>query len=128
MPPSSNMPSFSSILREVDTIQIAPEVRAELELFDLMDELQLSGNFKPPESANSSDPTKLLNMLFTLGEGLLEYQTKKREIPMELPRDDIKEITNAIGSIENIIKGLSGDAGESDDKSTVNENEVAVTS
>lgn len=130
MSSSSSMPSFSSTFKEVDTIQIPPEIKAELELFDLMDELQLSGNFKPPESARSSDPTKLLNMLYTLGEGLLEYQTKKREIPMELPRDDIEEITNSISNIMqmNIIKGLqlSEEFGEPNDKSTENENEIST--
>ena len=60
----------------------------------------------------------------------MEYQTKKREIPMELPRDDIEEITNSISNIMqmNIIKGLqlSEESGEPNDKSTENENEIST--
>ena len=115
------MASFSTTFAEPVEDDIPPEIRAEIDLFDLMEELHLSGNFKPPESAKSSDPTKLLNMLHTLGEGLLEYQTKKREIPMELPRDDIKEITNCINNIGDIIRELSGSVGETENKVTESE-------
>jgi len=133
IPSSVDMNSFSTPFPEVEEDDIPSEIRAEIELFDLMEELQLSGNFLPPETATKSpDPTKLLNILFILGEGLLEYQTKQREIPMELPRDDIKEITSTISNIEEIIQGFRApvSSGETKNKSTDdNENaEVPVTS
>ncbi|XP_063685392.1 uncharacterized protein LOC134819384 isoform X2 [Bolinopsis microptera] len=122
VPSSVDMNSFSTPFPEED--DIPSDIRAEIELFDLMEELQLSGNFQPPETAKEADPTKFLNILFTLGEGLLEYQTKEREIPMELPRDDIKEITNTISNIEEIIQRFSAPKSTDDNENA----EVPVTS
>ena len=81
-----------------------PEVQAELELYDLMEELELSGGFKRPKMPGDPDRTmKMVNMLHALGEGLLHYQTKKREIPMELSREEIKSVNTSLGVIEGIL-------------------------
>ena len=109
--PSAGLPSFFSAIPAPEE-EISPEILAEIELFDLMEELQMSGNFKPPphilpsgviKTPVSDTTDQLLDMLHVLGEGLLHYQTNKREIPVELPREEVKYITQTISDLGKLI-------------------------
>ena len=108
-PSVAGMPSFSSAIPAPE-VELTPEILAEIELFNLMEELQLSGNFKPPAlvpnpgTSSVENTSKLLEMLHVLGEEILNYQTNKREIPVELPREDVKAVTEAISGIQAILK------------------------